>query len=207
VENKQYPSSLLEKAVLELSKLPGIGQKTAFRLVMHMLRKGKEPLLNLAESLSNLAENVKYCKRCYSISDNDICDICANTQRNASLLCVVEDVNDLMAIEKTHQFNGLYHVLGGLISPMDGITPLHLNIDALQARLENEPIKEIIFALSATVEGDTTAFYIFKKFQHYPITFSTIAKGIAVGNELEYTDEITLARSIIHRVAFDGKSK
>jgi len=207
VENKQYPSVLLEKAVLELSKLPGIGQKTAFRLVMHMLRTGKEPLFNLAESLSNLAEHVKYCKRCFSISDNDICDICANTHRDVSLLCVVEDVNDLMAIEKTHQFNGLYHVLGGLISPMDGITPSQLNIDVLQTRLDNEPIKEIIFALSATVEGDTTAFYIYKKFQHYPIIFSTIAKGIAVGNELEYTDEITLARSIIHRLSFNGNPK
>lgn len=200
----QYPSILLEKAVLELSKLPGIGQKTAFRLIMHMLRNGKEPLNMLADSLNELAENIKYCQRCCSVSDNDMCEICCDTSRDQSIVCVVEDVNDLMAIEKTHQFNGIYHVLGGLISPMDGVSPSQLHIEELELRLQKEPIHEVIFALSATVEGDTTAFYLHKKLKNYNVNFTTIAKGIAIGNELEYTDEVTLARSIIHRLAFNA---
>lgn len=207
MNQRQYPSLLLEKAVQELSKLPGIGQKTAFRLLMHMLRSGKESMTLLAESLNNLAQNVHYCEQCFSISDSSICEICSNEHRDQTIICVVEDVNDLMAIEKTHQYNGLYHVLGGLISPMDGISPTQLNIDSLEKRLKNNPIQEVIFALSATVEGDTTAFYIFNRINKLPLRITTIAKGVAVGNELEYTDEVTLARSIVHRLTFDGKTK
>lgn len=207
MNQRQYPSLLLEKAVQELSKLPGIGQKTAFRLLMHMLRNGKESMLLLAESLINLEKNIHYCEKCFSISDSSICEICNNKHRDQTIICVVEDVNDLMAIEKTHQYNGLYHVLGGLISPIDGISPTQLNIDSLEKRLKTEPIQEVIFALSATVEGDTTSFYIFNRINKLPLRITTIAKGVAVGNELEYTDEVTLARSIVHRLIFDGKTK
>ncbi|HQF29165.1 MAG TPA: recombination mediator RecR [Bacteroidia bacterium] len=207
MDQRQYPSLLLEKAVQELSKLPGIGQKTAFRLLMHMLRSNKESMILLADSLNDLAHNVQYCERCFSISDGNLCEICSNHHRDQTTICIVEDVNDLMAIEKTHQYNGLYHVLGGLISPLDGISPAQLTIDSLEKRLENESISELIFAFSATVEGDTTAYYLFKKFSKWPIQITTIAKGVAVGNELEYTDEITLARSIKHRLAFDGITK
>jgi recombination protein RecR len=207
VQPYQYPSILLEKSVQELSKLPGIGQKTAFRLIMHLLRQGDMQMSELADALKKLSENVHYCKRCHSISDDDLCDICRNSNRNQTLLCVVEDVNDMMAIEKTNQYNGLYHVLGGLISPMDGISPSQLTISSLEERLKQESFNEIIFALSATVEGDTTAYYIYKRLKEYPVSFTTIAKGVAVGNELEYTDEITLARSIVHRLAFDNSIK
>ncbi|GAB4447896.1 MAG: recombination mediator RecR [Bacteroidales bacterium] len=207
MNQRQYPSLLLEKAVQEFSKLPGIGQKTAFRLLMHMLRSNKESIILLADSLNDLANNVQYCKRCFSISDSNLCEICSNHYRDQTTICIVEDVNDLMAIEKTHQYNGLYHVLGGLISPVDGISPAQLTIDSLEKRLEDETISELIFALSATVEGDTTAHYLYKKLSKWPIQITTIAKGVAVGNELEYTDEITLARSIKHRLAFDGITK
>lgn len=200
----RYPSILLENAVIELSKLPGIGQKTAFRLIMHMLRNGKEQINILANSLKELSDNINYCKRCYSVSDSEICEICSDTSRVQSILCIVENVNDLMAIEKTQQFNGIYHVLGGLISPMEGISPSQLHINELEQRLKTEPINEIIFALSPTVEGDTTAFYIYKKLKNFNVNFTTIAKGIAIGNDLEYTDEITLGRSIIHRIPFEG---
>ncbi len=207
MESQQYPSALLENAVHELSKLPGIGQKTAFRLIMHLLRQGNVQMSELADALKKLSENVHYCMRCHSISDSELCDICKNPKRNQSVLCIVEDVNDMMAIEKTHQYHGLYHVLGGLISPMDGISPSQLNIASLEERLTHETFIEIIFALSATVEGDSTAFYIYKRLKEYPILFTTIAKGISVGNELEYTDEITLARSIVQRLVFDKEAK
>lgn len=199
-----YPSKWLEVAIQEFAKLPGIGNKTAFRLLMHLLRQDKEQMIILSNSIKNLAENIKYCKICCSISDNDICNICNKTNRDNSTICIVEDVNDLIAIERTKQYNGLYHVLNGLISPMEGIAPSQLTISALEERLKNESIQEIIFALSATVEGDTTSYYIHKKIysQNQNIKFTTIAKGIAVGNELEYTDEITLARSLKNRLIF-----
>ncbi len=199
-----YPSKLLENAINEFSKLPGIGKKTAFRLITYLLRQNQSQIIALSDALRNLAEKIIYCKKCHSISDYELCDICRQTSRDESMICVVEDVNDMMAIEKTQQFNGLYHVLNGLISPMEGISPNQLTIDHLEERLKTEPVKEIIFALSATVEGDTTAYFIYKKLSSlYPnIIFTTIAKGIAIGNELEYTDELTLARSIKNRLSF-----
>jgi recombination protein RecR len=199
-----YPSKWLEIAIKEFSKLPGIGAKTAFRLLMHILRQNKEQIIILSNSLKDLAENIKYCKICCSISDNNVCNICSNTSRDTSIICVVEDVNDLFAIERTKQYNGLYHVLNGLISPIEGISPSQLTISVLEDRIKKENIQEIIFALSATVEADTTAYYIYKKLYaiNNNIKFTTIAKGISVGNELEYTDELTLARSIKNRLIF-----
>jgi recombination protein RecR len=200
----KYPSVLLERAVTEFSKLPGIGQKTAFRLIMHMLRNGKEQLYNFSDAIKQLADNIKYCKICNSISDEEVCSICSNQQRDKLTICVVEDVNDLMAIERTGQYNGVYHVLNGLISPVEGISPSQLNIESLENRLKTNEIKEVIFALSSTVEGDTTAFYLYKRLYaiNSIVKYTTLAKGIAFGNELEYTDEITLAKSIKNRQSF-----
>jgi len=201
---KKYPSVLLERAVTEFSKLPGIGQKTAFRLIMHMLRNGKEQLYNFSDAIKQLADNIKYCKICNAISDEEVCSICSNQQRDKLTICVVEDVNDLMAIERTGQYNGVYHVLNGLISPVEGISPSQLNIESLENRLKTNEIKEVIFALSSTVEGDTTAFYLYKRLYaiNSIVKYTTLAKGIAFGNELEYTDEITLAKSIKNRQSF-----
>lgn len=198
-----YPSKLLEKAVNEFSKLPGIGQKTAFRLVMHLLKQGKLPVFEFATSLTTLADEIKYCKTCHNISDNDICEICSDSRRDAGLLCVVESVKDVMAIENTHQFKGVYHVLGGLISPMDGVGPSDLNISTLEEKASSGNFREIILALSTTMEGDTTNYYVYKKLSRFEVEITTIARGVAIGDELEYADEITLGKSITNRVHFE----
>jgi recombination protein RecR len=202
-----YPSKLLEKAVNEFSKLPGIGQKTAFRLVMHLLKQGKLPVFEFATSLTTLADEIKYCKTCHNISDNDICEICSDSRRDAGLLCVVESVKDVMAIENTHQFKGVYHVLGGLISPMDGVGPSDLNISTLEEKASSGNFREIILALSTTMEGDTTNYYVYKKLSRFEVDITTIARGVAIGDELEYADEITLGKSITNRVHFENTVK
>ena len=194
-----YPSKLLEKAVGEISRLPGIGRKTALRLSLHLLRQDEETVDALANALSSLRHDVKYCTVCHNISDDDICPICADGRRDGTTICVVENVQDVMAIENTQQFHGLYHVLGGVISPMDGIGPSDLNIDSLVRRVEEGGVKEVILALSSTMEGDTTNFYISRRLQNVEVRVTVIARGISVGNELEYTDEVTLGRSIINR--------
>lgn len=198
-----YPSKLLEKAVNEFSKLPGIGQKTAFRLVMHLLKQGKLPVFEFATSLTTLAEEIKYCASCHNISDNDICEICSDSRRDTGLLCVVESVKDVMAIENTHQFKGVYHVLGGLISPMDGVGPSDLNISTLEEKAASGNFREIILALSTTMEGDTTNYYVYKKLSRIEVEITTIARGVAIGDELEYADEVTLGKSITNRVHFE----
>ena len=198
-----FSSKLLENAVYEIALLPGIGKRTALRLALHLLKQPNAQVERLASALVSLRNNITYCKKCYNISDTEICDICASFHRDPSVLCVVEDIRDVMAIENTGQYNGLYHVLGGKISPIDGIGPNELHITSLVKRVKEESIKEIIFALSNTIEGDTTNFYIFKQLEVLEITTSTIARGISVGDELEYTDEVTLGRSILHRVPFE----
>lgn len=200
---QQYPSRLLESAVQEFSKLPGIGRKTALRLVLYMLRMEHEEVSRFTESLDRLKKEVKFCRVCHNISDQDICPICSDVRRDVSTICVVENIQDVMAVENTQQFNGLYHVLGGLISPMDGIGPSDLEIGSLVQRVSEGDVKEVILALSSTMEGDTTNFYIFRKLADYDVKVSIIARGIAVGNELEYTDEVTLGRSIQNRVPFE----
>lgn len=202
---QQYPSQLLEKAVQEFSKLPGIGRKTALRLVLWMLRQDDADIEQFAEAIYQLKHEVKYCQICHNISDTDICPICSDPRRDASTVCVVENIQDVMAIENTQQFHGLYHVLGGIISPMDGIGPGDIEIDSLVARVAKGDVREVILALSPTMEGDTTNFYIYRKLIPYNIEVSVIARGVAVGNELEYTDEVTLGRSIMNRTLFDGK--
>ncbi len=204
---QQYPSQLLEKAVSEFSKLPGIGRKTALRLVLWMLRQDPEEVEQFAAAVSLLKREVKYCHTCHNISDTDICPICADSRRDASTVCVVENIQDVMAIENTQQFRGRYHVLGGIISPMDGIGPGDIEIDSLVKRVAEGGIQEIILALSPTMEGDTTNFYIYRKLAGYDVKISVIARGIAVGNELEYTDEVTLGRSIMNRTLFEDKER
>lgn len=199
----QFPSKILENAVNEFSKLPGIGKKTALRLVLHILKQEKESAYQFADAITTLADEIKYCKSCYNISDSDICSICSNPRRDHSVVCVVENVRDVMAIENTHQYQGIYHVLGGLISPMDGTGPDDLTITPLEEKLKSEEVKEIIFALSTTMEGDTTNFFLYRKFQQYPVKFSTIARGVAIGDELEYADEVTLGRSLVDRQPFE----
>lgn len=199
-----FSSKLLEDAVHEFSKLPGVGQKTALRLVLHLLNKDQEEVSHFGNTLIKLKQEIKHCKICYNISDHITCSICASTKRDKELICVVEDTRDVMAIENTNQFFGVYHVLGGLISPMDGVGPSDLNIDSLVQRVSTEPVKEIILALSATMEGDTTLFYLHKRLKDFPVTISTIARGIAFGGELEYADEVTLGRSIITRVPYES---
>lgn len=199
---QQYPSQLLEKAVTEFSKLPGIGRKTALRLVLHLLRQPKEEVDGLAESMVKMVHEVKYCSVCHNISDTDICPICSDHKRDTSLICVVENIQDVMAVENTQQFHGLYHVLGGIISPMDGIGPNDIEIASLVKRVESGNVNEVILALSPTMEGDTTNFYISRKLAHTHVKLSVIARGISVGNELEYTDEVTLGRSILNRTPF-----
>lgn len=200
--NQQYPSALLEKAVSEFAKLPGIGRKTAMRLVLHLLRQERSVAESLGESLITLRREVKYCSVCHNISDSDVCQICATPSRDRTTICVVETIRDVMAVENTQQFRGLYHVLGGVISPMDGVGPADLQIDSLVTRVENEGVKEVILALGSTMEGDTTGFYIYRKLAHTGVEITAIAKGIPVGDELEYTDEVTLGRSIMARVPF-----
>ncbi len=204
--NQEYPSTLLERAVKEFTKLPGIGRKTATRLVLHLLRKSEEEVENFSNALTTLRRDAKYCKECHSISDTDICPICANPLRDHSLICVVENIQDVMAVENTMQYRGVYHVLGGVISPMDGISPGSLKIDSLIKRVAEGEVKEVILALSSTMEGDTTNFYIYRKLQQYGIKLSVIARGISIGDELEYADEVTLGSSIVNRTPFTGKT-
>lgn len=199
---RQYPSILLDKAVGEFAKFPGIGRKTALRLVLHMLRQTDEDVMTFADALSRLKREVKYCKVCHNISDTDVCSICSDSRRDGSVICVVENVQDVMAVENTQQFHGLYHVLGGVISPMDSVGPADLEIDSLVERVTQGGVKEVILALSSTMEGDTTNFFISRKLAQYPVKLSVIARGISVGDELEYTDEVTLGRSILNRTPF-----
>ena len=202
-----FSSKLLEKAVEEFSKLPGIGKKTALRLVLNLLKREKEDVRRFSNALVDLREGIQYCTKCHNISDLEICQLCANPNRDDSVLCIVEDIRDVMAVENTQQFIGLYHVLGGVISPMEGVGPQHLSIDSLLKKVDNGEVNEIIFALSSTMEGDTTNFYIFKKLKNYDIKVSTIARGIAFGDELEYADEITLGRSIVNRLPYENAIK
>ena len=200
---QQYPSVLLEKAVNEFSKLPGIGRKTALRLVLHLLRKSNSDVEQFASAIAKVKQEVKYCRVCHNISDDDVCPICSDPRRDTSLICVVENIQDVMAVENTQQFRGLYHVLGGIISPMDGIGPDQLEIQSLVQRVEQGGISEVILALSSTMEGDTTNFYISRKLAPLDVKLSVIARGISVGDELEYTDEVTLGRSIVNRTPFE----
>ena len=200
--SETYPSALLEKAVSEFSKLPGIGRKSALRLVLNMLRRDATDVDEFCNSIKTLKHDVKYCSVCHNISDTDVCPICSDTRRDASTICVVENIQDVMAVEKTQQFNGLYHVLGGIISPMDGIGPGDIEVVSLVDRVSKGDVKEVILALSSTMEGDTTNFYISRKLVQYDVKLSVIARGISVGDELEYTDEVTLGRSILNRTPF-----
>lgn len=204
MEIRTYPSRYLEKAVQAFAKLPGIGQKTAFRLVLHLLKENPSEIQNFTASISELREHIKICKRCHNLSDSDICNICNNSSRNSKLLCVVESFKEVMAIENTMRFNGLYHVLGGLISPMDGIGPSELNITSLEKRIQEEEVSEVILALSTTMEGETTGLYLFRKLSILNTTITTLARGVSVGDHLEYTDELTLGQSIMNRVAYKG---
>jgi len=199
-----FSSKLLENAVNEFAKLPGVGQRTALRLVLHLLNQDKTEVSQFTEALNRLKEEIRFCQSCYNISDVAVCEICASQKRDHSIICVVEDTRDVMAIENTAQYQGSYHVLGGLISPMDGIGPSDLNIEPLLERLKAGEVKEVILALSATMEGDTTIFFLYKKLKDLPVQISTIARGIAFGGELEYVDEITLGRSIATRIPYEN---
>ncbi len=204
MHTENFSSRLLENAVNEFSKLPGIGRKTALRLVLHMLRQDKESARQFGESIIRLREEVVRCRVCFNISDTEVCSICSNNSRDGSVICVVENIRDVMSVENTHQFNGKYHVLGGIISPVDGIAPSQLEIDSLIHRVEEGTVREIILALPTTMEGDTTNFYIYRKLKPFQVAVTTLARGISVGDDLEYTDEITLGRSILHRVDFES---
>jgi recombination protein RecR len=197
-----YPSKLLENAVNAISSLPGIGKKTALRMVLHLLQDKNDKAANISAALSDLHNSIQYCKKCHSISDDVLCSICSSKTRNKNLLCIVENIRDMMAIEDTNTFNGYYHILGGLISPLDGVSPSDLNIDTLITRVSEEDIEEIIMAISPNIDGDTTSFYISKKLNHLPVKITSIARGVAFGGELEYADEFTLSRSISGRVPF-----
>lgn len=201
---ENYPSKLLEEAVNRFSRLPGIGRKAAMRMVLHLLKEDVSTVLDFSSAISKLRQEITYCKSCHNISDRELCNICSNPKRDNSILCVVEDLRDVMAIENTSQYNGLYHVLGGIISPMDGIGPNQLNIASLIDKVKSGGVNEIIMALSTTMEGDTTVFYISKKVTGAPIKISTLARGVAIGGELEYADEVTLGRSIINRVPYES---
>ena len=203
---QQYPSELLEKAVQEFSKLPGVGRKTALRLVLNLLRRDSEEVLQFTETIARMRQEVKHCRICHNISDSEVCPICSDPRRDESTICVVENIQDVMAVENTQQYQGLYHVLGGVISPMDGVGPADLEIDSLVERVKEGGVKEVILALSSTMEGDTTNFYIFRKLAPYTeVKLTIIARGISVGDELEYTDEVTLGRSILNRTLFEGR--
>jgi recombination protein RecR len=197
-----FPSKLIENAVEELAKLPGIGRKTALRLVLHLLKSENEDTTSLASALEKMRSEVTYCRTCHNISDTEICNICANPLRDHSLLCVVSDIRDVIAIENTGQYQGIYHVLGGVISPIEGVGPNDLHIKSLVERLPGSEIKEVLLAVSPTMEGDTTAFYITRKLRDFPVKITTIARGVPVGGELEYADEITLGRSILERTSY-----
>ena len=203
----EFSSKLIEKAVNEMSQLPGIGKRTALRLDLHLLKQPKAQTAFLAEALNTMRNDIRFCESCHNISDTDLCEICANTSRNHQTICVVEDIRDVMAIENTGQYKGIYHVLGGKISPMEGVGPSQLHIGTLVDKVKSGKVVEIIFALSSTMEGDTTNFYIYKQIAEISIIISTIARGIAVGDELEYADEVTLGRSILHRVPFEKSFK
>lgn len=200
----EFSSKLLERAVNEMAQLPGIGKRTALRLVLHLLKQPKDQTEQLTSALLKMREEIKFCKKCHNISDVEICEICANPSRDASVICVVEDIRDVMALENTAMFKGLYHVLGGKISPIDGVGPSQLNINSLVEKVKAGDVKEIIFALSSTMEGDTTNFYIYKQIKDCGVITSTIARGIAVGDELEYADEVTLGRSLMQRIPFEN---
>ena len=202
-----FSSKLLENAVNEMSRLPGVGKRTALRLVLHLLKQPGEQTMALSKALSTLREEIKFCKNCHNLSDSDMCHICSNVHRDNSVICVVEDIRDVMAIENTGTFRGMYHVLGGKISPIDGIGPQDLTIQPLVDKVKTGEIKELIFALSSTMEGDTTNFYIYKQIQDFQVTITTIARGISVGDELEYADEVTLGRSITNRIPFEVSLK
>lgn len=201
---EKYPSRLLENAVNEFAKLPGIGRKSALRLVLHLLRQNVEEVNTFGNSLIELRSEIKHCKVCHNISDTETCQICSNPSRKESVICVVENIRDVMSVENTQQFNGLYHVLGGIISPMDGVGPADLEINSLIERVEKGDIIEVILALSTTMEGDTTNFYIFRKLKNIDVKLSTLARGVSIGDELEYTDEITLGRSLTNRVNYES---
>lgn len=202
---QQYQSQLLEKAVNEFAGLPGIGQKTALRLVLFMLRQDPDKVERFVKTVSTMRKEIKYCSVCHNISDTVVCPICSDQHRDSTMVCVVENVQDVMAIENTRQYNGLYHVLGGVISPMDGVGPNDIEIESLVRRVENGGVTEVILALSSTMEGDTTSFYIHRKLAKAKVRLTVIARGISVGDELEYTDEVTLGRSILNRVPFEEK--
>lgn len=199
-----YPSRLLEAATNEFAGLPGIGRKTALRLVLHLLRQDMTDVEKFSSAILQLKQEIKYCISCHNISDSEICNICSNSKRDHGLVCVVENIKDVMSIENTRQFSGIYHVLGGIISPMDGVGPADLNITTLEEKVRNGTTQEIVLALSTTMEGDTTNFYLYRKLNKYPVTISTIARGIAIGDELEYADEVTLGRSITNRTLFES---
>jgi len=199
-----FSSTLLENAVNEFAKLPGIGKKTALRLVLHLIKQDVNEVEYFSETIAKMREEIKFCSRCHNISDHTLCNICSNPSRKQELLCVVENIRDVIAIESTQQFNGVYHVLGGIISPLDGIGPEQLTIDSLVQRVEKEPVTEIIFALNPNIQGDTTLYYISKKIKNRPVKITTIARGIAFGGELEYADEMTLAKSISNRISIDN---
>ena len=203
----EFSSKLLEQAVYEMSQLPGIGKRTALRLVLHLLRQPESQTEQLTEALTGLRSGIKFCKNCHNISDTELCEICANPNREATIVCVVEDIRDVMAIENPSQYRGHYHVLGGKISPLDGIGPQDLNIYSLVEKVRKGEVDELIFALSSTMEGDTTNFYIYRQIESFGIKTSTIARGIAVGDELEFADEVTLGRSILNRIPFENSLK
>lgn len=207
MSHQHYPSSLLENAVNEFSKLPGIGRKTALRMALFMLRKSEAEAEKFGNAIISLRKDIQYCRECHNISDTDICQICAHPGRDKRTVCVVENIRDVMSIENTQQYKGLYHVLGGIISPMDGIGPADLEIESLMKRVERGDVDEVILALSTTMEGDTTNFYIFRKLSAFDVKITTIARGIAIGDELEYADEVTLGRSITNRVEFSNTYK
>jgi recombination protein RecR len=202
-----FPSRIFEQAVNEFASLPGIGKRSAVRMVLHMLSKNNADAKRFGETMIRLTQEIRFCKKCHNISDTEICSICSDNRRDQGVICVVEDVRDLLAVENTNQYHGLYHVLGGIISPMDGIGPNNLNIESLIERLKNEPVKEIIMALSATMEGDTTVFYIYKKISQLnrnDLRLSSIARGVSIGDDLEYADEVTLGRSILNRTPYEN---
>jgi len=203
----QYPSKVLEEAVFQFSKLPGIGEKTSLRMVLHLLRQENTDIEKFATAISRLSNDIIYCKQCGNIADKDICSICSNVERANDIVCVVENIRDVLAIESTNQYRGTFNVLGAVISPIDGIGPSQLNLQTLEERVKNKEVNEIILALSSTLEGDTTCFYIYKKFKNYPVKLTSLAKGIAIGNELEYTDEVTLGQSILNRIPFQPGQK
>ncbi|MCF8307582.1 MAG: recombination mediator RecR [Bacteroidales bacterium] len=203
---ENIPSKLVERAVDELSKLPGIGRRTAMRLALHMLKQDEKDIEVLGRSLIDMRSNITYCRKCHNISDSELCNICSDHKRDHTTVCIVEDVRDVMAIENTSQYNGLYHVLGGIISPMEGIGPEELTIEKLIQRVREEDIRELIMALPTTIEGDTTNFYIYKQIKDTDVKVSTIAKGVSFGNDLEYADEVTLGRSIVNRTPYEDTS-